>query len=108
MHTIKMKLISSDALLNPKRFYRGDRVSWTSSSYGTTKTKRGTVVQCVPANGYPDLAKFPMRQILRYPANYRPDPRPVLSYVVAVYRPNRKTQFYWPRESKLNRVTDGI
>ena len=90
------------------RFYRGDRVQWTSQSYGTVKTKLGTVVQCVPANGYPDLNKFPMRQILRYPVNARPEPRPVLSYVVAAYRDNRKTEFYWPRESKLKRVTDGI
>jgi hypothetical protein len=90
------------------RFYRNDRVRWMSQSYGTVKTKVGTVVQCVPPNGYPDLKKFPMRQILRYPENHRPEPRPVLSYVVAVYRDNRKTEFYWPRESLLKRVTDGI
>jgi len=87
------------------RFYRGDRVQWTSQSYGTVKTKLGTVVQCVPANGYPNLKKFPIRTLLRH-TNVMP--RPVLSYVVAVYRDNRKTEFYWPRESKLKRVTDGI
>lgn len=84
---------------NPPRFKLGDRVSWTSSSNGGTKTKVGRVVEVVPCMYGISTAhrEFGLRQEAL--------PRDHESYVVHVSAgPKAKGKRYWPRVAALVKV----
>lgn len=78
----------------------GKTVEWTSQAGGHSKTKTGTVVQVVPAKGYPDRERFP---------NLYKGPgvgicRKEESYVVAVKTSKTGVRHYWPRQKTLKMV----
>lgn len=73
----------------------GDLVTWKSQATGTVKTKRGEIVEVVPANESP---KTPMRGISALTRNHE-------SYIVHVGSGTGMRNFYWPLVSRLNLVT---
>jgi len=78
-------------------FVLGDRVSWTSQSQGSKRTKTGTIVEVVRTLGKPDRYMFPSL----YKGSGIGSSREGPSYVVAV--PGKKTavKHYWPFAHKL-------
>lgn len=77
------------------KFQIDDWVEWTSSSGGFTKTKRGQIVEVVPAGSRPDGNR------VRGAGWYRRHE----SYVVMVRTsPRRKPRYYWPVVSLLKAV----
>lgn len=78
-------------------FKVGDEVEWTSQAGGWTRTKRGEVIEVVPAESYP--MKAPRGSGF---------PRKVESYVVratALGRSsNARRATYWPHASLLRPV----
>jgi hypothetical protein len=81
----------------------GKTVEWTSQSGGYSKTKTGTVVQVVPAKGYPDRERFP--DLYKGPGVGLC--RKVESYVVAVKTGKAAVRHYWPRPNGLTVVEGG-
>lgn len=92
-----------------KEFKVGDTVKWTSSSAGSTKTKRGEIVLVVA----PGSASG--RKALQYIADRRATHRSAfgggwerdhVSYLVCVpgATPKSKPILYWPRAAALKRV----
>jgi len=75
-----------------EKFVVGDEVEWTSQAAGITRTKRGTVIEVVPAGQFP--SRKPGRNDLACLS------RDHDSYVVSVK--GRGT--YWPRASQLRKV----
>lgn len=74
-------------------FQIGDKVKWTSSSCGSTKTKRGEIVEVLPPGRAPGTASAN-----RYPGM----PRDHESYLVrAVADGRRGARVYWPRVAAL-------
>lgn len=75
-----------------------DTVEWTSSSAGITRSKRGLVVEVIPANQFPTREK-------RVEADVWGNIRNHESYLVRVPGKNAasKGKLYWPRVSQLKR-----
>lgn len=86
----------------------GSEVTWSSSTNGTTKQKRGVVVAVVPANKWRVYLKDLITDSLQnYAINgldcmlYRKQE----SYIIAVPATGRgKAKLYWPRTSALRKV----
>ena len=71
-------------------FRIGDEVSWTSGAGGHFRSKKGRIVEVVPAG------KFP-RSKLDGPGGYRDHE----SYVVEVQKVRSRPKLYWPRVAYL-------
>jgi len=91
---LEMEILAGQLLRGAKVFSIGDEVEWTSQSAGYKTTKRGVVVQIVPAGLRPDSEAFPS---LHRRAGLQRDHD---SYVVRV----RGRGPYWPRVSLLEPV----
>lgn len=94
MDPLQVQLISmtpAESLLLPIPFGLGVIVEWTSSSAGTTKTKRGEIVQVVHKWTKPDFARFP--------SLIGAGTRDHESYVIKV-----GSTLYYPRVSALRSV----
>lgn len=79
-------------------FKLGDKVQWTSSAGGFTKTKMGVVAEVVPDGGAPDRERFLSlytQQGISYP-RFGGE-----SYVILVGK-----KPYWPRVSALRPATE--
>ena len=83
-------------------FERGTEVEWSSQAAGITRTKRGLVVEVVPA-GEKSMLMSP------YPVGL---PRDHESYVIRASvvngseRQKRRTRLYWPKVKYLSKVED--
>lgn len=78
-------------------FKVGDKVTWTSQSAGSTRTKIGDVVEIVHDDELPTTKKKDIGMQRKHE-----------SYVVRAYAVNRSTKstkLYWPRVSKLRAYT---
>jgi len=74
-------------------------VEWERQSKGYTKTKRGVIVEIVPAGGYVDKVKYP------HLAKKSGMSRDTVSYIVKVDDRNTSTSYYWPLVKNLKRVS---
>lgn len=78
------------------KFQAGDRVQWTSSAAGTTKTKVGRVIEVVPPQRKP-------RTPMDIAATWRDHESYVVEVVVARNGRPKRT-LYWPRVAALARA----
>ena len=84
-------------------FLHGDEVTWTSQSQASETTKIGIVIEVIPAGIRPSASK--------YPSLYRGaglgSARNHESYVVSVRDKDvrGRNKIYWPRVSKLAKIT---
>lgn len=74
------------------QFKQGDEVEWTSQAAGSAKTKRGVVVEVVPAGKRPQTDQFRLNAVRNYE-----------SYVVKANTKGTKKAngLFWPYPSKL-------
>lgn len=82
----------------------GDKVEWSSSAAGSTKTKRGTVVEVIPAGRHWQDGVLCLRHNAHstYGGGMR---RTHESYAVLVPHPgDGKPTLYWPRVSALKKI----
>lgn len=84
-------------------FEVGDRVTWTSQSQGTARTKTGEVISVIEPKVDPKHEVFDLVQTGRHRGAYGGGwPRNHRSYLVLVPCPNGgRPVIYWPRVSKL-------
>jgi hypothetical protein len=92
-----------------EEFKIGDVVEWTSSSAGTTKTKRGDVFAVIPPgkDGYRQARKLFVESAGTHRNLWGGGLwRDEVSYVVEVpgATPKAKPILYWPRAAALKRV----
>lgn len=88
------------------QFKVGDEVSWRSSSSGTTKKKKGSILKVVPAGYYPSQllgGNYEMGN--KYKVMFDGLGREDESYLVLVPAPRGgKPRLYWPRVKHLKLV----
>ena len=73
----------------PKKFKRGDKVTWTSESGSFKKIKIGVVIEVVRVGGIPDMKDTGMQ---RDHESY---------FVLAHHKGKTVKRKYWPRVSQL-------
>lgn len=83
----------------------GDKVTWTSTSAGYTRTKTGVIEQVVRSGDLPDRTRF----VALYRGPGVGMPRDHESYVVRVPGKTEKSQgkLYWPRANQLKSADEG-
>lgn len=74
------------------KFAVGTEVEWRSQAQGSCKTKRGTIIEVIPASKRPDTQIYPHLLGAGWGRKHE-------SYVVLVGR-----RHYWPVVSKLQKV----
>lgn len=90
-------------------FKIGDKVEWTSSAAGTTKTKQGSVIAVLPEGGMPrDVIRLEEQRLYKVMVDARSLYRNHESYLVSVPTKSGRgrPRLYWPRVSALKLVKE--